>query len=431
MGDGGAIDQSGQGQIGKRLRVAVVHYGEGAEPDEGHRSHRAGRLAALLVEAGASVTRIVPSFRDWDKFQRPLEWTGTEGREGRLVVIPTRPYTNTRGRDRAGSLLDFNRGVSRWIGAYRGFDLVMAGFPPPGLVRGITTADPDAAVIADIRDLWPDALLPEGPLGRFLAPAAALAGKALARELRRADAVVALSATMLERAPGGAARTKVIPIGFEDSTAEEQKLWPADPAPMTACYVGSMNHLFDLDAMLRGWLAFVATRSSSSSSSSTSVSGPAGPPPRLVVVGDGDQRALVDQLVGAEPTVEVVGWVPGNEVGLYLHAADLGLTPTRTGHGTTISNKVSEYLAAGTFVLNTLNPEVGRPLDQLGLGDRFESTPSAWAEALTRAERQLPRLRAGRADRLDEADRHYGSGRTNQAWLDLISEILTARSARR
>lgn len=413
----GEIDERGPIKIGPGLRAAIVHYGEGAEPDEGHRSHRAGRLAALLADAGVSVTRIVPSFRDWDGFQRPEEWTGTDGREGRLVIIPTRSYTNTRGRDRAGSLLDFNRGVRRYLAANVGFDLVMAGFPPPGLLRGITAADPGAATIADIRDLWPDALLPEGSIGRFLGPVATLAGRALARELNRADAVVALSATMLRRAPSGAARTEVIPIGFEPSTEEDRKLWPTDPAPMSACYVGSMNQLFDLDAMLRGWLAYVEHRQS------------VGPSPVLTVVGDGDQRPLVDSLVGSEPTVHLAGWVPGNEVGAHLHAADLGLTPTRSGHGTTISNKVSEYLAAGMYVLNTLNPEVGRPLEERGLGHRFESEPAAWAAAFERSEKRLSQIRADRAERLAEGDRQYGAGPTNEAWLDLIGEVLTARRA--
>lgn len=415
MGREVGISEQGPIGVGPGMRAAVVHYGEGAEPDPGHRSHRAGRLAAMLVDAGVEVTRIVPSFRDWDGVQRPEQWTGTEGREGRLVIIPTRSYSNTRGRDRAGSLMDFNRGAARHIAANKGFDLIMAGFPPPGLIRGVTTADPGAATIADIRDLWPDALLPGGSIGRILAPAATAIGRGLARELNRADAVVALSATMLERAPAGAARTRVIPIGFEPSTEAERALWPGGDQPMTACYVGSMNQLFDLDAMLRGWLAYVNARSSSA------------PPPRLTVVGDGDQRALVDELVDSEPTVDLVGWVPGDQVGRYLHAADLGLTPTRTGHGTTISNKVSEYLAAGMYVLNTLTPEVGRPLDQLNLGRRFESTPSEWADAFARSERMLPRIRAERATRLADGDERFGAGRTNAAWSDLIAEVMAAR----
>ncbi len=399
------------------MRAAVVHYGEGAELDPGHRSHRAGRLAASLVAAGVDVTRIVPSYREWDGAQRPLEWTGFDGREGRLVVIPTRSYANSRSRDRGGSLMDFNRGVARYIAENAGFDLIAVGFPPPGLLRGITAADPGAATIADIRDLWPDALLPGGALGRVFGPVASTIGRGLALEMNRADAVVALSATMLERSPAGAARTQVIPIGFEPSTEEERGLWPSDEAPMTACYVGSMNQLFDLDSMLRGWLAYIEARSA------------VGPMPRLTVVGDGAQRSLVDALVGSEESVDVVGWVPGNEVGRYLHAADLGLTPTRTDHGTTISNKVSEYLAAGTYVLNTLNPEVGRPLEQLSLGKRFDSTPAAWAKSFADAEHDLPRIRAERSTRLVNGDRNYGAGRTEDAWFELIAEVLTAKAA--
>ena len=402
--------------VGPGMRAAVVHYGEGAELDPGHRSHRAGRLAASLVAAGVDVTRVVPSHRDWDGAQRPLEWTGFEGREGRLVIIPTRSYTNTRGRERAGSLQDFNRGVARYFAANQGFDLIAAGYPPPGLLRAITQADPEAATIADIRDLWPDALLPGGWVGRLLGPTASMIGRGLALELNRADAVVALSATMLERSPARAARTKVIPIGFEPSTEDERALWPEADAPMTACYVGSMNNLFDLDSMLRGWLTFLEARPK------------VGPTPRLKLVGDGPQRALVDALVGSEQSVDVLGWVPGNEVGRHLHAVDLGLTPTRTDHGTTISNKVSEYLAAGMYVLNTLNPEVARPLTERGLGARFESTPTAWAESLAAAEARLPQIRAARKTRLIESDRAYGAGRTEAAWFELIAEVLTARA---
>ncbi|MEM7275973.1 MAG: glycosyltransferase [Actinomycetota bacterium] len=405
--------------IGPGLRAAIVHYGEGAEPDPGHRSHRAGRLAAALVAAGCEVTRIVPSYRVWDGVQRPTDWTGLVGDEGRLVVVPTRAYRNTRGRDRAGSLMDFNRGVARALGSAPTPDLVMMGFPPPGLLRAVRSVAPEAAVIADIRDLWPDALVPGGTVGRILAAPARLAGGLLARELRRADAVVALSATMLDRAPAGAPVTRIIPIGFEPLDLADRAQWPEGETPLTACFVGSMTQLFDFDAMLRGWSRFVADR------------GGDGPMPRLVVVGDGEQRAIVDRLAAGEPTVACTGWILGDQVAAHLHRADVGLAPTRTGQGTTLSNKVSEYLAAGMWVINTLTPSVGGPLSTQGLGDCIDSTPEAWAAAFARAEQALPRLRAGRAARLAEADRHYGSGQTNVAWFDLIAEVLAARADRR
>lgn len=419
MAEGVSGDDRTHKRIGSGLRAGVVHYGEGAEPDPGHRSHRAGRLAAALNRAGCEVTRVVPSYRVWDGVQRPLDWSGRHGEEGRLVVVPTRTYTNTRGRDRFASLMDFNRGAAEALAADGSPpDLVMMGFPPPGLLRAIRRVAPDAAVIADIRDLWPDALVPGGTIGQVLDPAAKAGGWALARELLQADAVVALSATMLERAPAGAPIRRIIPIGFEPPDLALQSRWPSGDAPFTACFVGSMTQLFDFDAMLRGWLAFVSDRRNG------------GPNPRLVVIGDGEQRPLVDRLVGDEPTVELTGWVLGDQVAAHLHAADAGLAPTRTGQGTTLSNKVSEYLATGQWVINTLTPAVGHPLDQQGLGDCIDSTPEAWAAAFARAEDALPRLRAERAERLDEADRHYGSGPTETAWFDLIEEVLAARSGR-
>ncbi len=397
-------------------RIAVVHYGEGADPDPGHRPHRSGRLAASLVEMGNDVVRIVPSFRQWDGVQRPQSWTGTVGPEGRLVIIPTHSYASSRSRDRITSLTDFNRGVAQFFTEDPHFDLVVAGFPPPGLLKGIKQATSLAATIADIRDLWPDALVPDGRIGSLLRPTAASIGRSLANELQLADAVVAMSSTMLERAPANAKRTKLIPIGFPEPRPEDQLLWPEAGQPMTACFVGSMSHLFDLRSMLLGWQRFIQTRSE------------AGPTPQLVLVGDGVQRELVDQIAANDPTVTITGWVLGEEVAGYMHRADIGIAPTRMGHGTTISNKVAEYMAAGLVVLNTLNEEVGQPLTDMQLGYGIAGSATQWSDAFAHLEANTGEIRATRNARLALANEHFGNRHVDRLWFDLIADILATRS---
>jgi hypothetical protein len=406
----------GHSVVGRR--IAIVHYGEGAELDPGHRSHRCGQLAASLVERGADVARVVPSFRQWDDEQRPLDWSGTVGAEGRLVVVPTRSFSNTRGWDRFGSLYDFNRGVAKFLADDPTFDLIVCGFPPPGLVRGIKRSAPDAAVIADIRDLWPDALVPNSPAGDAVRSTAGRAGRVLARELRLADAVTAMSPTMLDRAPSGVDRTAVIPLGFEPAADEDRNLWPSGEAPMTAVFVGSMTQLFDLRSMIVGWQQFVRGRDATGR-----------PTPRLVVVGDGPQKAMVDELVDGDETITCTGWVLGPEVPKHLAQADLGLAPTRPGQGTTISNKVAEYMAGGLFVLNTLTEPVAAELDASSLGARVESTPVAWSEGFETAERNLESLRSSRPGRIETATVRFGRDRAEELWFGLIDEVLAGRAA--
>jgi glycosyltransferase involved in cell wall biosynthesis len=169
--------------------------------------------------------------------------------------------------------------------------------------------------------------------------------------------------------------------------------------------------------MIVGWQQFVRGRDATGR-----------PTPRLVVVGDGPQKAMVDELVDGDQTITCTGWVLGPEVPKHLAQADLGLAPTRPGQGTTISNKVAEYMAGGLFVLNTLTEPVAAELDASSLGARVESTPVAWSEGFETAERNLESLRSSRPGRIETATVRFGRDRAEELWFGLIDEVLAGRA---
>ncbi len=394
-------------------RIAIVHYGEGSVLDEGYRKIRLGLLSAALTKAGVEITRLIPTYNQFRQNQRSLDSTGHVGDEGRMILIPTRAFASTRSKDRALSLGDFNRGAEAFFRTESDFDAIIVGFPPPRLISSIRKALGDSVpIVADVRDLWPDAMVPTSRLDPVTRPLANAAGKALAYELRRASAVVAMSETMLKRAPSNAKRHEAIPIGLVGEPLVDDAEWPAPAAPFSAVFVGSLSQLFDLGSMLEGWVRFVDTRKGCQ------------PEPTLTVIGDGEQRELVDQLTKGQSTITTTGWLLSSEVPSFLAQADVGIAPPRTGQGTTLSNKIYEYMAEGLFILNSLEPDEAAVLDKLGLGARCDSTAAAWAESFSAAERETARLRSERGQRVATAFTEFGWARVEAQWTKVLCEVM-------
>ena len=121
-------------------RIGIVHYGEHTPLDTGYRPARMGQLAAWLTEAGADVTRFVPTYSAFALEHRPLEWTGQLTSEGIIHMIPTRTFTSSKGWDRFGFLRDFAKGSAQAVASRGPFDLLITGYPPPGVVLALRRA---------------------------------------------------------------------------------------------------------------------------------------------------------------------------------------------------------------------------------------------------------------------------------------------------
>ena len=395
-------------------RVTIVHYGEDIPQDPGYRPIRYGQLARWLMDATAEVTRIAPSFSHLAHSQRPMEWSGTDTEEGRIELVQTRSYGSNRGLDRFRFLADFRSGTADLVARSTPADLYVVGYPPPGLVRGIRNAVGDVPkIVADIRDLWPDAQIPSGY--PWLTSVASMVGRAMAKELRRTDAVVAMSPKNLQRAPAER-RAVTIPLSISDRLIEAEGM--NITGPMHVIFVGTFTQLFDFDALFDGWRSFVAARSSGE----TAADG--GGVPRMTIVGGGPLEDKIRAFADATPSATFIGQVPSDEVPALLTSADAGLVPLRAGQGGTLTNKVLEYLGTGAYVLHTLDDRVGRQFGSSGTGVHVSA--ASWADGLARTEQRLGELRRDRADRRRRDIDAFGPPAIEPQWLDVFQQVLGA-----
>jgi glycosyltransferase involved in cell wall biosynthesis len=393
------------------VRIGIVHYGERIPTDDGYLPGRMGLVAEWLTEAGAEVTRFVPTFSQFVVEPRPIELSGSTSLQGTVELIKTRAYGESVGADRLGHLRDFVRGTASRISELPRFDVMLVGYPPPGIVRSVHRATAGKVpILVDIRDLWPDALAPSG--SRVAARVAKALGTGLAAELLLADGVVAMSPVMLDRAPRSR-RLEPITNCVSEAMAVPEETAMALNGPLKVVFVGSFTQGVDFESLLSGWRLFQERRSPSY-----------GPSPTLEICGTGVRAAEVKRLtVGLEDSVDLAGWVPMTQIPEKLARADVGVVPTREGFGTTLNNKMLEYLASGLFVVNTLNGGVSDDIVELGLSKRVDPAPQGWADGFALTENDLNSIRDQRAQRIAIARRHFGRPRIERAWLLAISSV--------
>lgn len=392
------------------LKIVIVHQGEDVPGDPGYVPLRYGRLAEALTARGHSVVRISPSFSHARRTSRPTE--ASSSAEGAHVIVPTSGYVGSMSRGRAVFTAQLLSGAYRYLRAERStIDAVVVGVPPPMLAATAKLAvGRRAPVLADVRDLWPDALA-VGRLERF-APAAQLGGKIISQELRLASMTTAVTEPMLRWIPA-AAQGEVVPIGMSDRQLDSTLLPPPD-AGLRVCFVSGHSHGFAFRPVLEGWCRFQVE---------VSRLGEAKPDPQLTFIGapPSDDGALA--LAEADPTVEMVGRVPASEVVARLNSMDVGLYPSLPSWAYSLGNKVFDYLSSGLYVLHSLEPGVGTEIDRDGLGRRVDLAADEWHKAFGQLHRDRGLLRNARQSRTASAQLVYGPEATSGRLCVLIEQL--------
>lgn len=147
----------------------------------------------------------------------------------------------------------------------------------------------------------------------------------------------------------------------------------------------------------------------------------------LTVVGYGYHRPVLEDIVrarGLESKVLFFGPVPNDELISYSASADIGLANivgTSVSYETSLPNKLFEYAMAGIPVIGSDSPEIGRIIDETGIGITCDPTDAeAIAAAIeTISEDPEPYRAATR-----EATKRYNWAVEHEKLLDLYSSIL-------
>ena len=385
--------------------IAIIHHGENVPGIDGYKSLRYGRLAEELTNKGYRVIRISPSFSHSRRVQRPIGKSTSS--EGEHYVVPTTGYTSNFGLKRLQFIFQLNIGAAKAMKELKNdLDVVIVGVPPPGvlitcrLVLGLSFP-----IIADVRDIWPDAFA-VGSRKKWKYIAQGI-GKIVSREMLLADRVTIVSEPMRNWVPSKC-QTTMIPLGMSHSNSLQHHNNRSEAA-LRVCFVSNHTAGFDFLDLMNGWCRFCEEVEGS---------------PLLTFVGAKPTDPEFCEIVARCENVEFLGRVMPSSVNGILCTYDVGLAPCSVEWEYSLGNKVFEYLATGLVVAHTINPEITKTMDSLKLSTHCERSQSSWHEAFHKLHEERNFLRVHRADRIKKADKLFGRAATTKAFLAEINELL-------
>lgn len=373
-------------------RIVIFHYGEEVPSDPHYRPHRYGRFAAMATAMGRDITRVSPSMSHLRRVVRPVGSSFSD--EGKHEVVRTVRYRGSRSPRRALFLLTFTVQCMRRARLLDCHDVALVGYPPFLLVTAIRLANRRLPIVVDIRDIWfQDADTGASVLTRALASVSRW-------ELRAASAVVCLS-------DGVDAWTKrsdchVIPIGVPEFPSAS-----SSTDNLRCVFVGMLEDNFLLTSLVEVW--------------------PTDADATLDIFGVGSKADSLVELTKDRENVVFHGSIEADRVPSVLAEFDIGVTPTREGFGTVISNKVCEYLACGLYVVHSLEPGPAKFLSDNCFGEAFDPTSArSVADMLAHVELRKSAIRDGVSYRRDKSVRILGAESMSKSLLAVLDQVSQA-----
>lgn len=252
---------------------------------------------------------------------------------------------------------------------YREYDIVITSAPPiftglAALPLGIAKLKP---WIVDVRDLWIDASVSLG----FISEGGLLERLSRAYEgfvLRKADGVTVTTAVLGDRLTRqySVEEEKIIHLPNGVDTARFQPS-DNDQEPVVV-YTGNVGHAQDIESCIQA-LSKLNT-----------------PDIRLKIVGDGDIKSELEQLVevsGLTDSVEFTGLVSRDKIPEILRSSTIGIAPLKSDDSLeyAVPTKVYEYMAAELPVVVTGTGEIVELVEEANAGIVADNNPESIAEA--------------------------------------------------
>lgn len=382
------------------MRVVYLHqYFNTPAMAGGTRSYE---MARRLVAAGHDVQMVTT----WREPDHRRTWFTTTESGVRVHWLPVVYSNRLTYRDRLKAFGRFAWASARKAASLGG-DVVFATSTPltiaiPGIYASCRRRVP---MVFEIRDVWPDVPIAMGVLRNPIAIGAARSLERIA--YRHATRIVALAPGMKEalcRRGIEPSRVAVIPNGcdfdvFGDGRAEPAVLPPAEGAPATIVYIGTMGVANGVDYIPR-MAAAVQARAGAAAV-------------RFFLIGDGSARDAVEAQARAlgvlDRTVFFVGSLPKRETARWVAAADATIM-TYDGpeivYRDSVSNKFFDSIAAGKPVFANFSGFSTLTAVEAGAGHILPRDPVAAADELQRLVADRAALaRAGDAARRLAHDR--------------------------
>lgn len=306
-----------------------------------------GRALKTFYESlGDQTIVLTPEYSH--RFKRRLE--ESEHFDG-VVYLPHRPYTRNLSYARLAGHYEFARSCRRYLESHQ-VDRVHCLVPANSLAMQMAVLkkeQPAVQLVFDVNDLWPESLPLKGLQHSWLFwPWKALRNKALPK----ADLVISecqLFAAQLTR-EGIDSRVVFWP-GARAISLSQDSPWKEND-PIVLAYLGSMNNIIDIPLIAR-IVSFLKTK-------------------RKVVlhlVGDGENRqALIDACADFAQVIDHGQVYDLNEKAAILQSCHFGLNVMKPDVKVGLSLKSLDYLWAGLPLINTLQGDTARLVEENRIG---------------------------------------------------------------
>ena len=322
-------------------------------------------LAEFMARKGYKVDLITTSFQHWDKAQRDVDSPEYRDLPYRVVFVREPGYKRNLDMRRIYSHSVAARSLRGYFEERAGeYALIYSEIPPNdvALVCAETARARGIPYVADINDLWPEAM-------RMVVDIPVVSDIAFHGFSRDARKVYQLLS--------GA-------VGTSDEYAARPGADRLEPYPQVTCYVG--NDLAEFDAGVKAhagriakpdgefWVMYAGTLGASYDLATTiraaAALADAHPGLRVKVLGDGPDRQKLEELAAQlKAPVDFVGYTPYDQMAAYLSKCDVTLNSLVKDAPQSIVTKIGDYLASGKPMINTgSSPEMRAKVDADGFG---------------------------------------------------------------
>lgn len=404
---------------GKKIAVVTMGVKLG---DETRGYTRFRFLSELLASEGFEVDLITSSFQHWDKAQRDTSKPCYRGLPYSIVFIDEPGYTRNLDLARIRSHAVAAKNLRAHFSEHEtDYALVYAEIPPNDVARVCAEFAHDRSIpfIADINDLWPEAMrmVVDVPL------VSDIAFYPFARDAKRVY-------TLLSGA-----------VGTSDEYANRPAQDRDKPYPKTTVYVG--NVLDDFDKGVREhrsgidkpdgeiWVVYAGTLGASYDIE-TLVEAAAelrqrGSAIRVKILGDGPDRERLQSLAaGLEAPVDFLGYMDYPHMAAYLDASDITVNSLVKSAVQSIVTKIGDYLASGHPLINTgSSPEFKQLVCDGGFGINVEAeNVQALADAIEKlaSSASMRKIMGAKARAIAESE--FDQQRSYMRIVDMIRKLI-------
>lgn len=369
-------------------RIAVVTQGVKLPGEErGYTRFRV--IAETLAQAGFEVDLITSTFQHWDKAQRHALARSYRYLPYRVRFVHEPGYKRNLDMGRIMSHARFARNLRDFLEAeyYEnppGYALIYSEIPPNDMARvcAEVAAEHNVPYVADVNDLWPEAMR----MAINVPLVSDIAFAPFARDAKRTYDLLSAA------------------VGTSDEYAARPAADRNEPYEQITVYVGNDLAAFDDEAKERAadvvkpdgeiWVAYAGTIGASydirTLVDASKICAETDPRIRVKILGDGpDREELEEYAVQTEAPADFLGYVPHDLMAAYLCASDMTVNSLVKQAPQSIVTKIGDYLAAGIPLINTgSSPEFRSKVDADGFGVNVEAED---ADALATAILQIAR----------------------------------------